>query len=81
MVEDCKKLNMLDEINIIDTHIIKTKYSYPIFDINYRDEINSFKKKISEYKNLYILGRQGSFGYENADLVINEVLNHKIFLK
>lgn len=81
VIEDCKKLNMFDDRNIIDTHIIKAKYSYPIFDLHYRNEINEFKKKIANYKNLYLLGRQGSFGYENADLVINEVLNHKLFVK
>ena len=69
---------MFDESDIYDIQFIKAANSYPVFELNYRNELQKFNNQISKIKNLYLLGRQGSFGYENIDLIINEVLNHKL---
>jgi protoporphyrinogen oxidase len=78
IITQCLQIKMFDESDIYDIQFIKAANSYPVFELNYRDELQKFNNQISKIKNLYLLGRQGSFGYENIDLIINEVLNHKL---
>ena len=70
MIKDCLKLGLFSEEDLIDVKTITSYYSYPVFDHNYKNELKNLTKK----KKLKIdtVGRQGSFSYENLDLIIRE---------
>ena len=78
MIKDCLKLGLFSEEDLIDVKTITSYYSYPVFDHNYKNELKKFNEKIKKIKNLYTVGRQGSFSYENLDLIIRETLDHPL---
>jgi protoporphyrinogen oxidase len=45
--------------------IAKFGYAYPIYTISYREKLKEILEKLSSIKNLQIIGRTGSFSYQN----------------
>jgi len=78
--------------NLIKVDIIKTEssiesiyelnvpFTYPVLTIDYKDKLRQVRSDLSNIENLLTLGRQGSFGYENADIIIKEAINHPLFV-
>jgi protoporphyrinogen oxidase len=64
---DVKNSELLAGDKILDGRVIKIPKCYPIYKTNYKGKI----KKISEYlktkKNISVIGRYGSFKYNNQD--------------
>lgn len=48
-------------------HIEKIPNSYPIYELNYPSKLDRFKGKVSRFNNLILLGRSGTFWYNNMD--------------
>jgi protoporphyrinogen oxidase len=73
--------SMLAVVNkdLIDTKLIRRKEAiqqiwiervrntYPVYDRNYKKNLTSAIKELSRYKNLLLLGRCGTFWYNNMD--------------
>ena len=78
VVNDCLKLDLFKLEDLIDVKTITSYFSYPVFDNEYKNELKKFNDKIKNIKNLHTVGRQGSFSYENLDLIIRETLDHPI---
>mgnify|MGYP001197929188 CR=1 FL=1 len=78
VIKDCLKLDLFQKEDLIDVKTISSYFSYPVFDHNYKNELQKFNDKIKNIKNLYTVGRQGSFSYENLDLIIRETLDHPL---
>jgi len=58
---------------------LNVPFSYPIMTIDYRDALQKFHKELDPYLNLITFGRQGTFSYNNSDIIIKETLNHPMF--
>jgi protoporphyrinogen oxidase len=75
------KQNLLDtglvkNINSIQgIHIEKLKDAYPIYEIQYRQELEKTKALLSGYTNLILSGRCGLFWYNNMDHSIGSALD------
>lgn len=71
-IKDLEKLEILQANDIIDSAVRKLPAVYPLYDL----ETVKHKKRVQEYisriKNLYSIGRLGSFEYLNMDEVIGE---------
>lgn len=78
VVTDCLKLDLFKREDLIDIKTISSYFSYPVFDKNYKSELKKFSDTIKKLKNLHTVGRQGSFSYENLDLIIRETLDHPL---
>lgn len=52
---------------ILNVHIEKIKNSYPIYTIDYRQKLQKALEDLSRYQNLMMLGRTGTFWYNNMD--------------
>ncbi len=48
----------------------KVRYSYPIYQMNYRDHVAAARRLLDPFANLVCFGRNGSFKYGNMDDVI-----------
>lgn len=48
-------------------HIEKIQNSYPIYELDYNVKLDKFKKGVSRFNNLLLLGRSGTFWYNNMD--------------
>ena len=49
----------------IDLH--KLKYAYPIYDLTYKENLNTLKSAAKKVTNLHTTGRQGLYRYNNMD--------------
>lgn len=60
-----KLIRSKDEI--IEVHIEKVRSSYPIYTIDYRGKLHKAMTDLNRFKNLLMLGRTGTFWYNNMD--------------
>ncbi len=40
---------------------------YPIYNLDYKEKLNTIKKWLDGFQNLYYIGRPGRFRYNNQD--------------
>jgi len=45
--------------------MVKTPYAYPIYTVDYKQKLDKIFNELDTYKNLKVIGRTGSFKYEN----------------
>jgi protoporphyrinogen oxidase len=67
VIDDVKKLEIIDNKCIKDIKILRIPKCYPIYDINYKKNLNIIKNFINLFKNINAIGRYGSFKYNNQD--------------
>ena len=51
----------------IDSKVIKIGHCYPLYDLNYRQNLQTILDHLSRIKNFYTIGRPGLFFYDNTD--------------
>lgn len=61
--------------DVIGIHIEKIPNSYPIYKLNYFEELSKNMRLLDKYKNLMLAGRCGAFWYNNMDHSIGQGLN------
>ena len=67
-LEDLKKLEIINEKKFIDAHVVRQKKAYPVYDKNYKSVVETISNEIeSNYKNLFLVGRNGMHKYNNQD--------------
>jgi protoporphyrinogen oxidase len=65
---DLKKLNLVNTDDIIDFHVVRQEKAYPIYDDNYKGVVEKISAELKEnYKNFYMVGRNGMHKYNNQD--------------
>jgi len=62
-----EKLNFLKKEEVIDYKIIRLEKAYPQWDINYEENLKIVMDFLSKFENLYLIGRNGRFRYNNMD--------------
>lgn len=66
--EDILKAKLIrDKSEIHNVHVERVKNSYPIYTIDYREKLHTALSDLSKYENLMMLGRSGTFWYNNMD--------------
>ncbi|MFA5050804.1 MAG: FAD-dependent oxidoreductase [Patescibacteria group bacterium] len=66
-IEWLEKLNFIRKNEIINCFVHKEKYAYPVYDLKYKGYLEKIKNYLSGFKNLQLIGRGGSFRYNNQD--------------
>ena len=67
-LQDLKLLNIIDTNKIIDLHIVRQEKAYPVYDEFYKEIVEKFSKELeTNYKNFYLIGRNGMHKYNNQD--------------
>lgn len=62
-----EKMKLFSKHEIRQTYLIKQKYVYPIYDINYKEYMEKTISFIDSIENLFAIGRPGRFRYNNQD--------------
>jgi protoporphyrinogen oxidase len=62
---NAKLIKNKDEI--IDIRFEKIRNAYPIYTIDYHEKLETIMKELNKYSNLRMLGRTGTFWYNNMD--------------
>jgi len=62
-----EKFNFIKKSEVIDSFIHKEKYAYPVYDLDYKENLGKIKNYLNRFDNLQLIGRAGSFRYNNQD--------------
>lgn len=66
-VKYLEALKFLKKEEVMDAKVINLKKAYPVWDLVYKKKLDLIKKYLSQFSNLYIVGRNGRFHYNNQD--------------
>ena len=61
------KLKFLDRSEVDGAQVIRTRHAYPIYDLDYSGKIGIIQDFITSHDGIYVVGRGGTFRYNNAD--------------
>jgi len=71
LVELAKK--ELSQVGLVDSSlvesgmVIRNKYAYPVYHLDYKKDLNKIFKYLSQFKNFQAIGRSGLYRYNNMD--------------
>jgi len=57
-----EKFNFIKKSEVIDSFIHKEKYAYPVYDLDYKENLGKIKNYLNRFDNLQLIGR-----YNNQD--------------
>ena len=62
-----EKLHFIKQDEYEGSTIIRTRYCYPVYDLEYSGKLEVINAYINSFEGLHISGRGGIFRYNNAD--------------
>ncbi len=65
--EMANKLGLIRSEEIIDADVFRIEKAYPMYEIGYRNHYETTKNFIKNFRNLQIIGRYGTYKYNNMD--------------
>jgi protoporphyrinogen oxidase len=70
VLQDLLRENIISKHDVLEVHVYKYKYGYPIYTKGYEKKLGSILSYINKIKNLQTAGRQGLFQYINGHIAI-----------
>lgn len=61
------KLAFVERSNVIDAVVVRTVNAYPVYDLDYGRKLRVISQALGAYEGLNMVGRGGTFRYNNAD--------------
>jgi protoporphyrinogen oxidase len=61
------KLKFVRDEDFEDGAVVRTTHAYPVYDLQYAEKISTIKAFLRDFEGLHIVGRGGTFRYNNAD--------------
>ncbi len=61
------RVGLIKKNEILDTLLVKEYFGYPIYDLDFINQLPLDKKIFGKYKNLYLLGRNAEFKHKEVD--------------
>lgn len=61
------RLGFITRDEVIDTAVVRTRFAYPVYDLDYRPKIDQVYGFLNAHEGIHIVGRGGTFRYNNAD--------------
>lgn len=72
-VEQMHELGWIKKSEVMNHWVLRVPNAYPTYRIGYEQKVIAVKEYLSQWGNLHLLGRTGSFRYMNSDGVIEDV--------
>ncbi|MGZ3655066.1 MAG: FAD-dependent oxidoreductase, partial [Bdellovibrionota bacterium] len=67
-VGELKKIGLLGDQQVLESHVIRQKKAYPVYDEAYAAGIELIKREVgNKVENLHLVGRNGMHRYNNQD--------------
>ena len=70
VIRDLVNEGLLQEDEILETHVFKAPHAYPIYLLNYEKDLKILLDWVDSIKNLQTIGRQGRFQYINSHVAM-----------
>lgn len=61
------EFKLLDKSNVLGYHIHRMPKEYPVYHIGYKNDVAQIKTFLNNFSNLQLVGRNGTFRYNNMD--------------
>ena len=71
VIVDLEKVNILKRSDVAEYFSVRLKDIYPVYDLNFKNNLNIILDYLSNIQNLITNGRQGLFNYNNMDHCID----------
>jgi protoporphyrinogen oxidase len=66
--EEIVKLGLARAEDILDSHVVRQRKAYPVYDDSYATHLQTIRKELAvSYPNLHLVGRNGMHKYNNQD--------------
>jgi protoporphyrinogen oxidase len=62
-----EKLRFLSASEVEGWTVVRTRHAYPVYDLEYAEKLATIKAFLADCSGLHIVGRGGTFRYNNAD--------------
>ena len=62
-----EKLRIVDRSDVEGWTVVRTRHAYPIYDLDYANKLSTIRTFIAGFGGVHIVGRGGTFRYNNAD--------------
>lgn len=69
-VNDLERENILSKNEIIESHVFKAEYAYPLYSLGYEKNLETLMSAFDSFENCETAGRQGKFQYVNTHIAI-----------
>ena len=66
-VKYLEKLKFIRSEEVTDGFVIRLSKAYPVYTLNYKEDLKTVKDYFNKFKNLQLVGRYGTFKYNNMD--------------
>ncbi len=67
VIADLERVGMLHASEVLDTHIVRENFAYPIYDRDYDSAVADAGKIFAACQNLHLLGRAAEFRHREVD--------------
>lgn len=62
-----EQLGFFQSAEVIGSRVLRIPYAYPVFDLQYQENLKITTDYLETFTNLYLVGRNGMFSYLNMD--------------
>lgn len=62
-----EKLRFIDPGDVEGWNVVRTRFAYPVYDLQYSGKLAAINAFLNQFEGLHIVGRTGTFRYNNAD--------------
>ena len=62
-----ERLKFIDRSEVVGWQVVRTVQAYPVYDLEYQNKIQKVMDYLQTMKGVFVVGRGGSFRYNNAD--------------
>ncbi len=62
-----EKLRFIDPSEVEGWNVVRTRFAYPVYDLQYSGKLAQINGYLGRFPGLHIVGRTGTFRYNNAD--------------
>ena len=69
VIGELERIGVLSATDVIDTKVIEIPCAYPIYDLQYSDQIDRAMEYFQQHPNIYLLGRNAQFSHVDVDEV------------
>jgi len=73
VTEQMNQIGWIDKSDVHKSWVLRVPYAYPVYRVSYQDKLRGVKNYLSQWQNLHLVGRTGSFHYMNSDGVLEDV--------
>jgi len=74
-LSELDKIKLQDKEKFIDGFVIRVPKAYPVYNKNYKKNLEKIKLFLNKFYNLQLIGRSGKFQYNNMDKSVLDGIN------